>query len=65
MLSDGGAIVVDGRTATAFLVGHDGSVSSVRLDVVPRFVVATPGPVVYGLAETSDARAASSSSPSP
>jgi hypothetical protein len=56
VLSDGGAIVVDGHTATAFLVGRDGSMSSVRLDVVPRFVVATPGPVVYGLAETSDAR---------
>src|SRR5262245_61979262 len=38
VLSDGGAIVVDGSTSTAFLVGRDGSVSSVPLDVVPRFI---------------------------
>jgi hypothetical protein len=57
VLSDGGAIVVDDGTSVAWLVGRDGSASSVPLDVVPRFVVATPGPVVYGLAETSDARA--------
>src|SRR5262245_13573379 len=56
VLADGGAVLVDDRSATAFLVGRDGSVSSVPLEVVPRFVVATPGPVVYGLAETSDAR---------
>ena len=55
VLSDGGAIAVDDRTSTAWLVGRDGSMSSVPLDVVPRFIVATPGPVAYGLAETSDA----------
>src|SRR5262245_18804667 len=37
VLADGAAIVVDDRSATAFLVGRDGSVSSVPLDVVPRF----------------------------
>jgi peptidoglycan hydrolase-like protein with peptidoglycan-binding domain len=57
VLSDGGAVVVDGGTSTAFVVGSDGGVSAVPLDVVPRFVVATPGPVVYGLADTDDSGA--------
>ena len=51
VLPDGGAILVEDTLSTAFLVGRDGTVSSVALDVVPHFVVATPGPVVYGLAE--------------
>jgi Putative peptidoglycan binding domain len=51
VLADDGAILVDEGGSNAFLVGRDGSVSSVALDVLPRFIVATPGPVVYGLAE--------------
>jgi Putative peptidoglycan binding domain len=51
VLSDGGVILVDERSSSAFLVGRDGSASAVTLDVVPQFIVATPGPVVYGLAE--------------
>jgi peptidoglycan hydrolase-like protein with peptidoglycan-binding domain len=51
VLADGGAIVVDHAGSTAYLVGVDGSVSSVALEIVPRFVVATAGPVLYGLAD--------------
>ena len=52
VLADGGVILVDAQLPTAYLVGRDGSVSSVALDVVPKFIVATPGPVVYGLEST-------------
>ena len=49
VLADGGVILIDERVPTAYVVGRDGSASTVALDVVPKFLVATPGPVVYGL----------------
>ncbi len=49
VLADGGVILVEESSPTAYLVGRDGSASSVALDVTPKFIVATPGPVVYGL----------------
>jgi peptidoglycan hydrolase-like protein with peptidoglycan-binding domain len=55
VLPDGGVILVEDTTATAYLVGRNGRWSSVPLEVVPRFIVATPGPVVYGLAESTAA----------
>ena len=54
VLADGGVILVEESSPTAYLVGRDGSVSSVALDVTPKFIVATPGPVVYGLAAAPD-----------
>ena len=52
VLADGGVILIDEQVPTAYLVGRDGSASTVALDVVPKFIVATPGPVVYGLEPT-------------
>lgn len=51
VLPDGGVVLVEPLLSSAFLVGRDGTTSAVALDVVPTFVVATPGPVVYGLSE--------------
>ena len=52
VLADGGVVLVDEQQPIAYLVGRDGSTSSVALDGSPKFIVATPGPVVYGLQST-------------
>ena len=49
VLADGAVILVDERQPIAYVVARDGSASSVTLDVTPKLLVATPGPVVYGL----------------
>lgn len=50
VLPDGGAVVVDDDAATGYLVGRDGSTSgAIPLDVTPGVMVATPGPVMYGV----------------
>ena len=54
VLADGGVILVEESSPTAYLVGRDGSASSVALDVTPKFIVATPGPIVYGLDASPD-----------
>ena len=44
VLADGGVVLVDEQQPIAYLVGRDGSTSSVALDGSPKFIVATPGP---------------------